>query len=267
MNADPNIRAYYLAPFAALAIWFFALWRTTGHIFGDPGFTHYNIIYSLNPVRACVALLRRIYYLFIDDFRWAGSLAILFAWRRQAPPPHSRVENRLASSSRLTRFWSACSVAPPWNAICCPCSRWSISRWERRSNHCVRGALSGRRGPLGWASQWSISESAFPVSLRENLAMADFVELHRNAAQFLEKSYPAKTIYTAWPLTQALRDPAFGYVDRKLSAAETSDLHFLHAKRAASSGWSMCWCSIRGRGNQLGRAAMAGSSGFPAALL
>ena len=66
----------------------------------------------------------------------------------------------------------------------------------------------------------------FPMPFENNLAMADFVELHRAAAQFLEKSYPEKTVYTAWPLTQALRDPAFGYVDRKLSAAETSDLHF-----------------------------------------
>jgi hypothetical protein len=66
----------------------------------------------------------------------------------------------------------------------------------------------------------------FPMPFENNLAMADFVELHRDAAQFLEKSYPATTIYTAWPLTQALRDPVFGYVDTKLSSAETSDLRF-----------------------------------------
>ena len=80
--ARSKYAAYYLAPFAALAIWFFALWHTTGYLFGDPGFTHYNTTYSLNPVRASVALLRRFYYLFIDDFRWVGSLAILFAWKR-----------------------------------------------------------------------------------------------------------------------------------------------------------------------------------------
>ena len=53
-----------------------------------------------------------------------------------------------------------------------------------------------------------------------------FVDLHRDAAQFLQKTYPGKTIYTAWPLTQALRNPNFGYVDHPMSAAETSDLHF-----------------------------------------
>ena len=65
----------------------------------------------------------------------------------------------------------------------------------------------------------------FPFPYENNLAMVDFVDLHRTAAQFLEKSYPSRTIYTAWPLTQALRDPAFGYVDQAMSAAETSDLH------------------------------------------
>ena len=56
--------------------------------------------------------------------------------------------------------------------------------------------------------------------------MVDFVELHRTAAKFLERSYPDKKIYTAWPLTQALRDPLFGYVDQKLTAMETSDLRY-----------------------------------------
>jgi hypothetical protein len=64
----------------------------------------------------------------------------------------------------------------------------------------------------------------FPFPYENNLALADFVHLHRTAAQYLEKSYPGETVYTAWPLTQALRNPAFGYVNHTMSAAETSDL-------------------------------------------
>jgi hypothetical protein len=66
----------------------------------------------------------------------------------------------------------------------------------------------------------------YPFPLENNLAMVDFVELHHTAAEFLESSYASKTIYTAWPLTAALRDPRFGFVERKLSAAETSDLRY-----------------------------------------
>jgi hypothetical protein len=66
----------------------------------------------------------------------------------------------------------------------------------------------------------------FPFPFENNLAMVDFVELQRTAAQFLEKTYPNRSIHTAWPLTQALRDPAYGYVDAKLPAVETSDLRY-----------------------------------------
>src|SRR5581483_8384357 len=64
----------------------------------------------------------------------------------------------------------------------------------------------------------------FPFPYENNLAMTDFVALHRTAAQFVESRFPRETIYTAWPLTQALRNPVFGYVGHPMLAAETSDL-------------------------------------------
>jgi 4-amino-4-deoxy-L-arabinose transferase-like glycosyltransferase len=224
--ARSKYAAYYLAPFAALAIWFFALWHTTGHIFGDPGFTHYNIAYSLNPVRASVALLRRFFYLFIDDFRWVGSLAIFFAWKR--------------SSIYSTRAWKIvwCFIAAhillvslfggatleryllpvlPLVYIAMGVAFKLVSpRWRTAG---VAALAAGLLAGL-------FLNPPFPFPYENNLAVVDFVELHHAAAQFLEKSYPGQTVYTAWPLTQALRNPAFGYVDRAMSAAETSDLRF-----------------------------------------
>src|SRR5262249_23097336 len=75
--------ALYLAPFAVLAAWLLLLFRATGHLFGDAEFAHYNIAYALHPVRIALCLLRRIYYVFIDQFRWVGSCAILLAWKRR----------------------------------------------------------------------------------------------------------------------------------------------------------------------------------------
>jgi 4-amino-4-deoxy-L-arabinose transferase-like glycosyltransferase len=217
---------YYLAPFIALGIWFFVLWRSTGHLFGDPGFTHYNTLYSLHPVRASLALLRRFYYLFLDDFRWVGSVAILFAWKRQRLfdtrawkiawtfiAAHvllvsllggAGLERYLLPALPLVYIAMAAAftaLAPPLRVVCVAAM--------------ALGLIAGL-----------FLNPPFPMPFENNLAMADFVELHRDAAQFLEKSYPEKTIYTAWPLTQALRSPAFGYVNTKLSAAETSDLRF-----------------------------------------
>jgi 4-amino-4-deoxy-L-arabinose transferase-like glycosyltransferase len=225
-SARSKYVACYLAPFAALAIWFFALWHTTGYIFGDPGFTQYNTTYSLNPVRAAVALLRRFYYLFIHDFRWVGSLAILFAWKRA----------KLYSTRAWKIAW--CFIAAHILLVSL-LGGASLERYLLPILPLVYIAMGAAFQLLG--PRWRYAGVAvlasglvaglflnppFPFPYENNLALVDFVDLHRSAAQFLEKSYPSKTIYTAWPLTQALRNPAFGYVDRVMSAAETSDLRF-----------------------------------------
>ena len=218
--------AHYLAPFVALGIWFFALWRSTGHLFGDPGFTQYNTLYSLNPVRASLSLLRRVYYLFLDNFRWVGSLAILFAWKRARVyatrdwkilwciiAAHILLVSLLGGAG-LERY--LLPVLPLVYVAMAAAFQVMDSPWRIIAISAVAvGLLTGL-----------FVNPPFPMPFENNLAMVDFVELHRDAAQFIEKSYPEKTIYTAWPLTPALRDPAFGYVDRKLSATETSDLHF-----------------------------------------
>jgi 4-amino-4-deoxy-L-arabinose transferase-like glycosyltransferase len=225
-TARSKYAAYYLAPFAALALWFFALWRTTGHLFGDPGFTQFNTIYSLNPVRASVALLRRFYYLGIADLRWVGSLAIIVAWKR--------------SGIFITRGWKIvwCFIATHILLV----SLLGGATLERyllpvlplvyiamaEAFHLLRprwraiGVVALGSGLLAGF----FVNPPFPFPYENNLALVDFVELHRDAARFLEKSYPGKAVYTAWPLTQALRDSAFGYVDHPTPAVETSDLHF-----------------------------------------
>jgi hypothetical protein len=218
--------AYYLAPFAALAVWFFVLWRSTGQLFGDAGFTHYNLGYALHPVRAALCLIRRIYYLFIDDFRWAGSLAIFLTWKR------TRIF--LSREWKITWLFLGAHVVMvsvlggaeleryllpvlPLLYIAMAAA-WSTLRplWRNAGLAAVAAGLL-----IGL-----FVNPPYPFPFENNLAMVDFVELHRDAAQYLEASYPNKTIYTAWPLTGALRDPAFGYVTKKLATFETSDFGY-----------------------------------------
>jgi 4-amino-4-deoxy-L-arabinose transferase-like glycosyltransferase len=251
---------YYVAPFAALAVWFFALWRTTGYLFGDPGYTHYNIAYALNPVRASVTILRRLYYLFVNDFRWVGTLAMVAAVRRR----------RLYA----TRGWriAGCFIAAhvllvsllggaaleryllpvlPLVYIAMGAAFESLrTRWRYLGIAALAGGLLAGL----------FVNPPFPFPYENNLALVDFVELDRAAAQFVERAYPAKTIYTAWPLTQALRDPVFGYVARPMKVEETSDLRVstldaLHApsvgvlilySRTWEPGWGVLqWPAVR----------------------
>jgi len=224
--ADPSRRkfaAYYFAPFAVLGVWFLVLWRATGHLLGDAGFTHYNLGYALNPVRASLCLVRRIYYLFLADFRWVGAAAIALAWKKTHIYANRAwritwlfiaahvLMVSLLGGAELERY-----LLPVLPLVYIAMGAgWSALRpiWRNASITVVAAGLVAGL----------FFNPPFPFPFENNLAMADFVELHRSAAQFLEKSYPNRRIYTAWPLTQALRDPAFGYVHAKLSAAETGD--------------------------------------------
>ncbi len=227
--ADPartKYAPYYAAPFAVLAMWFFVLWRTTGHIFGDAGFTHYNVGYAMHPVRASLCFVRRTYYLFIADFRWIGTIAIVLAWRKT-----SIYSNR---AWRITWLFIAAHVLMVSVLGGAELERYLLPVLPLV--YVAMGAAWSAMKPL-WRNV-SIAATAaglvagllfnppFPFPFENNLAMVDFVELHREAAQFLEQRFPNHTIYTAWPLTQALRNPAFGYVVGKLPVVETSDLRY-----------------------------------------
>jgi 4-amino-4-deoxy-L-arabinose transferase-like glycosyltransferase len=217
---------FYVAPFAVLAAWLVVLWQATGNLFGDAGFAHYNIAYALHPVRIMLCLLRRIYYVFIDQFRFAGTIAILLAWK------HRRIYSNRAwrivwlfigahivlvsvlGGAELERY--ALPVMPliyiamgaAWSTL--------LPRWRNLSIGLVcAGLLAG-----------AFFNPPFPFPYENNLAMVDFVELQKSAAQALEERFAGQRIYTAWPLTQAMRDPEFGYVTGRVPANETSDLRY-----------------------------------------
>src|SRR5262249_19763434 len=158
----------------------------TGQLFGDAGFTHYNLEYALHPVRASICFARRIYYLFIDDFRWVGALAMAFAWKKT-----SLYRNRawtitwlfiaahvvmvgLLGGAELER--SLLPVLPL--VYIAMAAAWSALRpfWRHASLGTVAAGLL-----IGL-----FFNPPYPFPFENNLAMVDFVQLHHSAAGFLE---------------------------------------------------------------------------------
>jgi hypothetical protein len=216
--------ALFLPAFFALGVWLLYLRHVTGHLLGDPGFTHYNVGYALHPVRASLALLRRLYFLFFSDFRWIGALAILYALRRGMFRTRSWelvaifagaqiLLVSLLGGAALERYLVPvlpllyCAVAVSLSIVG---RAWRVIAVTAT----VAGLVSGM-----------FLNPPFPFPYENNLAMVDFVNLQVNAAHFVEAHCPDATVYTAWPLTAALRRPEFGYVRHPLRAVETSDLH------------------------------------------
>jgi 4-amino-4-deoxy-L-arabinose transferase-like glycosyltransferase len=75
---------WFLLPLLAVAGWLFVLYRATGHVLGNPEFTHYNTTFQFHPVRMPVTVVRRLFYLLIDNFHFIGTAAIVVAWKRSA---------------------------------------------------------------------------------------------------------------------------------------------------------------------------------------
>ncbi|HZU27057.1 MAG TPA: hypothetical protein VFA04_16135 [Bryobacteraceae bacterium] len=223
--------AYYAPCFIVLGLWFLYLRHVTGHLFGDPGFTHYNIQWALNPVRVALAILRRIYYLFLADFRWIGAAALIFALRRTRifATRAWRITAVVAVAQTLLVSFLGGAALERYLVPVLPLLYAAVAAAFTTLSPRLRTAAI----PLmaaGLVAGWFLNPIlTFPYE--DNLAMADFVNLHVAAARTLESSYPDATIYTAWPLTAALRRPDYGYVHRRLHTVETSDLHYATLSR------------------------------------
>ena len=102
------------------------LHRATGYWLGNPGFAHYNVAYSLHPVRMALSFARRFYYVFFAEFRWIGTAVLILTARKCAAFRSPAWESPLRSAQPILcwyRSWGARS----WNDICCRCCRYSIS--------------------------------------------------------------------------------------------------------------------------------------------
>jgi hypothetical protein len=93
----------------------------------------------------------------------------------------------------------------------------------------------------------------YPFAFEDNLAYADFVRLHQQAARYLEEHSADSRILTAWPATGELTVPFLGYVSKPLRAVpvdgftpddfsgvsqDTFDLLYLYSRKwEPASNW------------------------------
>jgi hypothetical protein len=222
MEGKRKWAAWFAIPALALAAWLLALWRITGHPFGSPEFVRFNLLFPLHPVHLGFALVRRAHYLFFANFHWVGWIAIGAAWRR------SRIFRsrtwRIAATLTVAHVLAVTvlggatlerSLLPVLPLIyIAMAAAWSAapSRWMRLGQVAL---MAGLLFSLFW-------NSPFPYPFEDNLALVDFVRLQQSAATFLERNYPNRTVTTAWPLSSALSQPEYGYVDRPMAVKEVA---------------------------------------------
>jgi len=208
-----------------LALWLLLLRSKTGYWLGNPGFEHYNVEYALHPARMLFSLIRRVYYLFFAEFRWIGTLVLLWTARKwplfrtrpwQVTLCISGVTLLLVSllgGAELERY--LLPVLPVFYiAVSIGLSR--LRKWTGVA--ATAALMAGLIASLFW-------NPPYPFPFENNYAMVDFVRLQQIAAGYTELTFPHMTIATAWPFSAALKSPDDGYVSHKLKVIEMANFH------------------------------------------
>lgn len=207
----------FLLPLLPLAGWLLLLHGKTGYALGSQEFAEYNLFYTLHPVRLTMAVIRRVYTLFLADFHWAGTLSLVLAWKvlRRALAPIGR-EWRLVLAACafeiavVTMFGGATleryllPVLPVFY-IAVAASWTVLAKLPRVALQAI--LVAGLITSNFWSSLF------WPFPFEDNLAMVSMARLEASAASVIESNFPGHAVTTAWPMTDALRRPGLGYVE------------------------------------------------------
>ncbi len=204
---------YFLAPAAALGLWLLELHHVTGHWLGNDEFARFNVTQSLGFSHIVYSIGRRIYIHFLSDGHFLGAAALIAGWRllRGAEWTIAGLV-ALAQTAVVTLLGGAVldRYMLPVLPILYTAFAVAASVWPRRARLSVQAAMVALFF-IGWF--WN---PPVPFPYENNLAMVDFVRLQQQAAQYLETREPGKRIATAWPFSEAIVNPEFGYVARPL---------------------------------------------------
>jgi 4-amino-4-deoxy-L-arabinose transferase-like glycosyltransferase len=213
----------FILPLVPLCAWLILLKQTTGHLFGSPEFTDYNLWYPLHPVRLALALLRRTYYLFVSSGHIIGTVAFLIWLRRKREP--------LSNNWRIAFAFVAIHVVvitvlggavleryllPALPVLYAAFASAIDSLWPR-VRRLVAIALTS------CLLVACIVNPPYPFPMENNLAWTTFVALQQQASEYVEAVAPNGTIATTFPFAGGLRRPELGYVSRPLHVLEIND--------------------------------------------
>ena len=213
---------WFTLPLAALAVWLVALHGATGHWFGNSEFAEYNLTYPLHPVRLLMAVVRRVYFLFVANGRVIGLLALaltfgmrLFQTRRwrivAALAVVHTVAISVAGGAVLERYLL------PVFPLCYAAFAVALESVAPR----LRTPATAVFFLLSIAGIFV--NPPYPFPLENNLAWVSFVDLEQQAAAFVETTYPVSTVATSFPMGGALRRAEFGFVHHDMRVLDMND--------------------------------------------
>ena len=228
---------------APLALWFAYHRARTGYTLGNPEYFRYNVESTLNLARVMNTMWQRLYHVTTHMNLWALTLAGLDAMflkpRRDGgvERPRIRVPVQLLFAALILAHVSALSVVggavlarymlPVLPLVVLI---WVSTLWRRVPAWPLAVALVC----AAFVYRTEVNPTSYGFPWEENLAYRDFVLLHRDAARFLEERYAGARVLTAWPATDELRNPYYGYLGTPLKVVPVENFFRPELERAAA---------------------------------
>ncbi len=217
------------APVLPLLIWTIYYHQATGYWTGNAGYLQYNLYSALTPLHILRNLFARLAEIFFQGFNWllVGAAIAGAAWAKRRRAGESPVDRAWADFVFLTAGLIIAYVVMlslvggaalprymlpvfPLFFVAAVRSIWGFSAALARFTCVILAAA--------FIAAWFINPP-YPFPYEDNLAYADFVRLHQQAAKYLESLPGSPLILTAWPATDELRQPFLGYVNHPLRVA------------------------------------------------
>jgi 4-amino-4-deoxy-L-arabinose transferase-like glycosyltransferase len=205
---------YFLTPAVALGLWLMELHHVTGHWLGNDEFARFNVDQSLGFSHIVYAIGRRLYMLFFSDGHFLGAAALIAGWRLLRGKEWT-VAGLVAVAQTMVVTLLGGAVLDRYMLPVLPILYTAFavagSAWPRPVRLSVQAAMV-TLFVVGWF--WN---PPVPFPYEDNLAMVDFVRLQQEAAEYLEDHAGGERIASAWPFSEAIVNPEFGYVHRPLN--------------------------------------------------
>lgn len=237
------VRAVWLLlSLAPLAVWFAYHYHETGRVFGNPEFVRYNVAATLHPVRILAALAERLWQLFGYLNMFVLTIVMALAMTRAAVDERPRIAIPVQLIFGVVVAAYAMALSVVGGAVL---ARYLLPVYPLVI--IVFVSTLWRRLP-GW--QWffgvvclafvlgSAVNPPYHFAPEDNLAYADFVRLHEDAAKYLESHPPAVRVLTAWPASDELTKPYLGYVSKPIQMVAIENFsaeQILVARESANS--------------------------------
>jgi 4-amino-4-deoxy-L-arabinose transferase-like glycosyltransferase len=216
-----------LPPCIPLVLWYAYHYHRTGFLFGNPEFFRYNVQATMHPLRILLALGMRLWQLLAYLNLYLLTLATGLAMFRDPLDDRQRIALpiQFAFLSVIVAYAFAMAViggavlarymlpvVPLVIIICVSTLRRRVRVWPA-----IVAAVA-----LAFVAALFVNPP-YGLSLEDNLAYQDYIQLHQRAGNFLEARYPMARVLTAWPASDELTRPYLGYVSRPMQVLRIED--------------------------------------------